>query len=1214
MKYLEISIIKTEIESLIEKYKKAKNDNILNSYSEANVRKDFIDVLFQALGWDIHDKNEYSSEMYVRKKGFVDITFLIEGKPKVFLEAKKFSIIQKLEDRNKTFNESKDSSLQGDWTSEERQVLNYALGEAELKWVIITNFEIFRLFNAKNGLMVLNFDDPSEYLERFDELILFHKENVKSGLLNKIERREERVFIDITFISLLKDWTERLANDIYEKNKGSTIKIDDSTEVLIDFEKNPKSKKIVLEGTQRIIDKLLIIRRAEDRFVVNPDMLESIMNTWKNTQPYSSLYSLLFDVVGKTGFFYKFNELHNSKIFEIEHFSNFLKISDEVIAYIIKTSYYQSFRKFSGDILGATYEAFLSFELKFENSKFEVGIDTSILKEEGIYYTPVYIVDFIVKRTIKKKLLAILNLLSEDITKLKEEDMINNIKKIAIGDISCGSGNFLLKAYTLIIDFYSKIRSLLNMNEQKKTSEIIKKYPKRGMQYFQEITEFNSEMIELLKIMPIKNSDILTRHIYGVDLDPNAAEISTVNLIFMTLEKNEILPFILGGNIKVGNSLVHRKLLRENKSLLLNLIEKRKKIKQEVDVENRKQLVNEEKNIKMELIEDLEPINYDIQNDPFNFQWMLEFPEILYQHNGFGFIVGNPPYIQLSMDSNLRELYQDYLKNFFGSSMGRLNTFGFFIKLGIDLLTRDGMLGYIVPNTLLNLPYYQELREMILNSCIIESICLLQYLPFKNALVENVIIIIRKEEDEAKRRNNKVEIIDMNKVINHENANLKIHRGKCPKVLETDKWEVKQEKFMDDPLKRFSVFLTEDLEILKAKIDDDYPRIKDHFDVVQAIAIKGDKNSYIHTKEEIRSKKGVFNLVLEGVDINKYEINYVDKYLDYKIEAIHSCKRQDIFLTKEKIYFRRTGKGIVATIDKKRTFALNTLVTITLKEENDVGDDGLYYLLGILNSEIINNYFRLFLKSTKVLFSEIQARQLERIPIPITNKTLIKEIADNVKKIIILKEVFNDLLKKFKEMLDTYRYNVKRKLKEFFSENNHEGIKHLSLDPTKSRLTEHDDYIISEYRVNRKTNSIIVSSSEKNSFDFDQIVEIYFNNQEYIDFFFLNLLMNNLEKSYRTEKDIIETILDDFEIRLPTRNWESSATNIQQFMQIYNEYFNENIVKKLNKENLSGISNLKTLVSIYKDSIKNNDNKIQTLYNLTNEEVQKLSDLSNSIL
>ncbi|TXT59153.1 MAG: hypothetical protein BAJALOKI3v1_1110001, partial [Promethearchaeota archaeon] len=421
---LDINKIKEDIQDLIDKYEAIKKKNLLNTYSEANVRKDFIDVLFEILGWEIHDKNEYSSEKYIRKKGFVDITFFINSEPKIFLEAKRFSIIKQLEERNKIFEQNIESPIQGDWTSEERQVLNYTLGEINVKWAIITNFEIFRLFNAKNGLMVLNFDDPSEYIKRFDEFILFHKSNVKSNLLEKIETRRERDFVDTKFIVLLKNWTEILANDIYDRNKGRLVEINNSKGVLMDIEKDPNCKNLILEGTQRIIDKILIIRRAEDQFVVNPDMLESLLDTWEKTQPYSSLYSYLFDIEGKTGFFYYFNKLHNSKIFDIDHFSNSLKIGDDILAYIIKTSYHQSFRKF----LGATYEAFLSYEIKLEDSKIEIEIDTSILKEEGIYYTPIYIVDFIVKKTIEPKLAEIYNRLSEDISLLKDSDFLDEIK------------------------------------------------------------------------------------------------------------------------------------------------------------------------------------------------------------------------------------------------------------------------------------------------------------------------------------------------------------------------------------------------------------------------------------------------------------------------------------------------------------------------------------------------------------------------------------------------------------------------------------------------------------------------------------------------------------------------------------------------------------------------------------------------------------------
>ena len=108
--------------------------------------------------------------------------------------------------------------------------------------------------------------------------------------------------------------------------------------------------------------------------------------------------------------------------------------------------------------------------------------------------------------------------------------------------------------------------------------------------------------------------------------------------------------------------------------------------------------------------------------------------------------------------------------------------------------------------------------------------------------------------------------------------------------------------------------------------------------------------------------------------------------------------------------------------------------------------------------------------------------------------------------------------------------------------------------------------------------------------------------------------MNGLEKFYRTKKDIIQTIFKDFEFRLPERNWETSATKIKQFMNIFYEYFTKDLSKKLTKEYLSDITNLKTLFSAYDKSIKVNESKIQSLYHLTDEEVQKLSDLSNSIL
>ena len=103
-------------------------------------------------------------------------------------------------------------------------------------------------------------------------------------------------------------------------------------------------------------------------------------------------------------------------------------------------------------------------------------------------------------------------------------------------------------------------------------------------------------------------------------------------------------------------------------------------------------------------------------------------------------------------------------------------------------------------------------------------------------------------------------------------------------------------------------------------------------------------------------------------------------YLAYDVKKIHSCKRTDIFETKEKIFFRRVGSGLVATYDNSQFYALNTLVVINLLEASSIS---IKYILSLLNSKLMNYYYVNYLKSTKKVFSEIQARQIGQLPIHI---------------------------------------------------------------------------------------------------------------------------------------------------------------------------------------------------------------------------------------
>ena len=80
------------IEALVKKYQQiaGKGKSALKEVNEADVRADFIDPFFELLGWDVKNPEVYNRERYVRGTGFVDIVILDNGKPVMFIEAKRF--------------------------------------------------------------------------------------------------------------------------------------------------------------------------------------------------------------------------------------------------------------------------------------------------------------------------------------------------------------------------------------------------------------------------------------------------------------------------------------------------------------------------------------------------------------------------------------------------------------------------------------------------------------------------------------------------------------------------------------------------------------------------------------------------------------------------------------------------------------------------------------------------------------------------------------------------------------------------------------------------------------------------------------------------------------------------------------------------------------------------------------------------------------------
>jgi len=277
-------------------------------------------------------------------------------------------------------------------------------------------------------------------------------------------------------------------------------------------------------------------------------------------------------------------------------------------------------------------------------------------------------------------------------------------------------------------------------------------------------------------------------------------------------------------------------------------------------------------------------------------------------------------------------------------------------------------------------------------------------MPFKDAVVENVTIFNKKSEKvdsfNIKEQNNSF-IKDVKNIIKKDVSN------NYKKNI-----EIKGNEVTD---------LIDSLNFSKL----------DQFAYVnQAIALKGDKT--LSVRDEY--KNGYYKL-LDGRDINRYSIKWSGKYLDYDLNRIHSCKRKDIFETEEKLFFRRVSSSLVFTYDNNKYYALNTLIVVNSKTTIPIK-----YLLGILNSKLLNHYYDKKYKSTKSVFSEIQARTVKLLPIaPFEQESsnkIINEV-DNIIKSInqknkILESIFDFIKIKYNtEVSEIFKanYNIPQYLK-----------------------------------------------------------------------------------------------------------------------------------------------------------------------------------------
>ncbi len=948
----------------VDEFEKNKAALTKRGHGETNIRTNYIDVLFESLGWNMKSHYEVVREFSQKdtsgtKK--VDYAFKVNGKLKFFVEAKEASV-DLVNDKDAIY-----------------QAKRYAYstnGRAPI--VILTDFEEFRVFNVLKAPDYNNTDrellknycfEYNRYLENWDLLWdTFSKEAVEKGSLDAIRGKIDKntKTMDVDFLEQITEWRETLAKNIALRNKELSVE-----------ELN--------EAVQRILDRLLFIRNLEDREIEPENTL------LEKTKAQADVYKSIIPV------FRNLDNVYNGLLFK-KHFSEDLNIDDKALKDIIKNMCYPvspfQFDVIEPEILGRIYEKFLGSKIRLtESHQAKVEEKMEVRKAGGVYYTPEYIVDYIVKNTVGKKI--------EGLT--PEE-----IKKIKIVDPACGSGSFLLGAYSYILDYHFKWYSQNKKDKAYKADYYINK---------------DGE----LKVSLEKRGDILRNNIFGVDIDKEATEVAIMSLYLKMLDdgfdkgerdlffiKGHVLPDMTG-NVKCGNSLIDREALLANN---------------------------------MFGDEDISPFDWSskgILNNVTNEMEGRGFPEV-FENGGFDCVIGNPPYIKTQemqkYQSNTAELYK---KLYLSAAEGNADIYVVFIEKALELLNHNGIMGYICPHKFFNSGYGKNIRKILSDK---KHICKILHFGvnqiFENATTYTCLLFLSKIQnisfkyyeykDEVRQIQNEIDDIqyfDVDAETVNENDWIISNRStnKLMRKIEKGNFrlsEITTNIFQGPKAGADPVFILNfidirngkyllhsnslnkdvelEIDLLRPYTKGKYIRRNEIKTTNEWIIYPYDNNGKLIDIEDIRKSYPLIYLYLSDKE-NKNILLSREEGRFKKTWWCYSRPQNMMILFKEKILTPFNAFNASFAYDIKRNFVFSAGVSgaygIILKDDSSIS---YHYLVALLNSTMIDKYIKEISTALRGSYYSYENKYIKQVPIVIPQDELKLNIAkeiENLQKRII---------------------------------------------------------------------------------------------------------------------------------------------------------------------------------------------------------------------
>ncbi|MGB8592260.1 MAG: N-6 DNA methylase [Candidatus Acidiferrales bacterium] len=804
----------------------------------------------------------------------------------------------------KFFVEAKAPSEELDAAKHIIQAKTYAWNTKQVFFVVLTDFEEFRFYDASiqpdprrpdEGLLLKL--KHTDYVRSLKKLWEFSKERVLAGSLDAMvprDRRTQRLRlpVDAVFLDEMTGWRAELAKNVYKNNAGLTA-------------------RQLNEIVQRLLDRIVFVRIAEDRHVIEKNQLRDAVEEWKARGGKFHIFEWLNDL------FHRINEDFNGEIFK-PHSSEKIRIDSGLLARIIERLYPPQspyrFDVIGVELLGSIYERYLGDTIRVTARRVFVEEKPEVRKAGGVYYTPEYIVDYIVKNTVGRVI---------------EGRTPKQIEEIRILDPACGSGSFLIGAFQCLIDYHVRYLSEHPSEAQ-------------GHALFPDIIrDQNGEP----RLSVVRKAEILRNNLFGVDIDPQAVEVTMMSLYLKALEgersqlppKQHLLPE-LKFNVLCGNSLIGPDIYEQG------------------------------------------TLFGDAERDTINaFDWNSDaggFGRIMDQ-GGFNCVIGNPPY-----GADYTQAQKAYFQSKYTYKKGKPETYIYFLERGIAALASGGMLGYITPNAWLSNYYGVQLRRfMFLQGTFEHVVDLEPTRVFQEAVVDTAITIFRKGRDVKTQ------------------PKTRVWRGTEDHRI-VEEFTITQGSWASDAEAVINVQASPtDLKLL-IKLEGTGKPLETLAEYSQGVipyktSAEGRANRYISAN---RRGREWLPLIENASQVRRYDLDVPTAFIRYGRWLW--CAREARFFAQPKILFHRLRKKLprqlIGAYDDTGAINRHSLSNLILRP-GTMGDS-LLAILGLFNSSLANWWF----VKRYGLLMEVGGFKVGKMPLPPRWGDASKEIIPPVERMLEL--------------------------------------------------------------------------------------------------------------------------------------------------------------------------------------------------------------------